>query len=298
MHVFYGGQQMRSWRHVLNYWGAILLLLLLSVRMAMAAPPPLLMLFVGSASQPPMEEAARLWHTKTGGELALNFGGSGAMLSEMQLSRRGDIYFPGSSDYLEKAKQRRLILPETERRIAYLVPALNVRKGNPKAVTTLADLARPGLRLLLADPEAVCVGLYAVEILEKNLTPAQIRKVRKNLVGYTPSCARTATNLVLGGADVVLGWRIFGYWNPGAISNVPLAASQIERIGYLPVAVSRFSQHPQEAKRFIRFLASREVQTIFRRHHYFTSVTEAAHWIGADKPVGGLYQLPDSWQIH
>ena len=61
-------------------------------------------LFVGTASKPPTEAAAAAFEQRTGAKLELHFGGSGKMLSDMKLAERGDVYFPGSSDYMEKAK--------------------------------------------------------------------------------------------------------------------------------------------------------------------------------------------------
>ena len=72
-------------------------------------------LFVGTASKPPTEAAAAAFEHQTGAKLEVHFGGSGKMLSDMKLAERGDIYFPGSSDYMEKAKAEGLVVPETER---------------------------------------------------------------------------------------------------------------------------------------------------------------------------------------
>ena len=52
--------------------------------------------------------------------------------------------------------------------ISYLVPAILVPAGNPGNIQTLADLAKPGVEIGIGNPETVCVGLYAYEILEYN----------------------------------------------------------------------------------------------------------------------------------
>ena len=117
-----------------------------------------LMIFAGAASKPPTEEAAKAFEAKTGIKVDVIFGGSGYVLSQMMLGKKGDLYFPGSSDYMELAKKKEIVYPETEKIIVYLVPAINVQKGNPKNVKTLKDLARPGLKVAIANPEGVCVG--------------------------------------------------------------------------------------------------------------------------------------------
>ena len=66
-----------------------------------------LMVFAGAASKPPLEEAAKAFEKKTGVKVDLIFGGSGIVLSQMILTKKGDIYFPGSSDYIELAKEKK-----------------------------------------------------------------------------------------------------------------------------------------------------------------------------------------------
>ncbi|MBX6421991.1 molybdate ABC transporter substrate-binding protein [Thermosulfurimonas sp. F29] len=254
-----------------------------------------ILIFAGAASRPPTEEVAQAFERKTGVKVDLVFGGSGYVLSQMLLSRKGDLYFPGSSDYMELAKKKGAVIPETERVVAYLVPAIIVRRGNPRGIHSLRDLLRPGLRVAIANPEGVCVGAYAVEIVEKNFSAEEKEAFRRNLVNYTGSCAKTAAAVLLGAVDAVLGWRVFAYWNPEKLEVVPLKPEEIVRVGYLPIAVSRFTRHRDLAERFIRFLLSSEGKAIFRRYHYFMSREEAFAWIGAEKPVGGTYQVPPEW---
>ena len=254
-----------------------------------------LLVFAGSASKPATEEAAKAFEKKMGIKVDLLFGGSGYVLSQMKLSHQGDLYFPGSSDYMQIAKAQGLVDPKSERIVVYLVPAINVPKGNPKQIHSLADLARPGIKVAIANPEGVCLGSYAVEILEKNFTPKQKAQFRKNLVGYTGSCAKTANAVALGQADAVIGWRVFEHWNPNRIETIPLKPNEIVRIGYIPIAISKYSSHPKLAQKFIDFLTSSEGQKIFTKYHYFASPKEAEAYIGAKKPIGGVYHPPKEW---
>ena len=55
-----------------------------------------LLVYVGAASKPPTEEAAGLFEKNTGIKVDLNIGSSEAILSQMKLTKRGDIYFPAA----------------------------------------------------------------------------------------------------------------------------------------------------------------------------------------------------------
>ncbi len=62
-------------------------------------------MYAGSASKPPTEEAIQVFQQNTGIKIDVVFRGSGKVLSQMKLAKQGDLYFPGSSDYMEKAKK-------------------------------------------------------------------------------------------------------------------------------------------------------------------------------------------------
>jgi len=245
--------------------------------------------FAGSASQPALEEAANAFQAKTGIQVVLHSGGSGALLNQIQLTGQGDVYIPGSSDYMEKARSLELV--DSEVTIAYLIPAIIVAKGNPLGIKGLQDLQRPGLRIGIADPNGVCVGLYAVEILEAN---AMVNKVRPNLRGMVESCAKTAAMIPLNMVDVVIGWREFAKWKPEMMEAVLLAQDQVYRLAYIPAAMLKKARNREGAEAFIAFLNSADGQAIFHKWGYLTDEREARRFAPLAS-IGGTYTLPEGW---
>src|SRR4030043_2284762 len=254
-----------------------------------------ILIFAGSASKPPTGEAAKIFHKKTGAPVDVIYGGSGFVLSQMKLGKKGDLYFPGSSDFMEKAKREGFVFPETEKMVVYLVPSINVQKGNPKGIRSLKDLTRDGIRVAIANPETVCVGLYAVEIIEKNLTHTEKERFKRNLVNYTESCEKTAVAISLKAVDAVLGWEVFHYWDPDRIETIYLKPDEISRIGYLPIAISKYTRDRSSAQKFIDFLLTLEGKAIFQKYHYLMTPQEARRFTRPDTPVGGEYLIPEGW---
>lgn len=269
---------------------AYLFTLLMLVLSFMAFAEDSLLVYAGSASQPAAEEVGKLFEKEYGVRVNYIFGGSGYVLSQMIISRQGDVYFPGSSDYMELAKSKGVVFPETERLVVYLVPAIVVQKGNPRNIKDLRDLLRPDVSVAIADPESVCVGLYAVEIVEKAFNEREIQRFREKLVNYTGSCAKTAAAISLKQVDAVIGWRVFEKWDPGRVEAIPLAPEQVQRIGYIPAAVSVFTKSRELAELFVGFLASEKSRKIFRKYGYFTTPEEAFEYVGSVKPIGGVYK--------
>ncbi len=247
--------------------------------------------FAGSASKPATQELVELFEAETGHTIKLYLGSSGSLLSQMKIAQRGDLYFPGSPDYMKRAKQDGIVIPETESILAYLIPAINVQRGNPKKIKGLQDLARSDVRVAIGNPHHVCVGLYAVEILDRaNLK----EEVKPRIIGYTESCAKTANIVALNGADAVLGWRVFESWNPEKIETVLLRPEQIPRISYMPIAVSTLSKNRKLAEALIEYACSEKGKKIFEKWGYLTR-EEDARTFAPDAIIGGDYTLPEGW---
>jgi molybdate transport system substrate-binding protein len=243
--------------------------------------------FCGSASKPAMEAAARVFEEETGIKVYLNFSGSGTMLSQMEVSQSGDLYIPGSPDYMAMAVRDGMVGENTEVIIAYLVPAILVPAGNPGNIHRLSDLGRTGIKVGIGNPEAVCVGLYAYEILEFN---GLWEEVTPNIATHAKSCSDTATLVALKSVDAIIGWRVFSEWHD-TIDVVYLEPEQIPRLAYIPAAVSTYAEDRESATLFLDFLVSPEGQAIFQQHGYIAT-EEAARQYAPQASIGGEYELP------
>lgn len=248
--------------------------------------------FSGAASKPPLDEAARSFEKKTGIKVYPTYGGSGTVLSQMKLSKSGDLYIPGSPDYIVKAERDGVIDSRSVKIVSYLVPVIAVQHGNPKSIHSLSDLAKPGIKVGIGNPEAVCLGLYAVEILDYNHL---LEPVGKNIVTYAESCEKTATLLALKAVDAVIGWHVFHEWDPENIDIVYIKPEQLPRIGYVPAAISVYATDKEAAQKFLDFLVSMSGQDIFKKWGYIATEAEARKF-APQAQIGGEYELPDSYK--
>ncbi len=255
-----------------------------------------LLFMAGAAAAPVVEELAKAFESKTGIKVDINVGGSGMLLSQIKLAKKGDVYFPGSIDFIDQARREGQIDETTIAPVVYLVPAINVQRGNPKGIKSLKDLCRPGLKVAFANPESVCLGVFATELVEQFFSPEEKAALRKNLVTYTESCEKTATAVSLKAVDAVIGWSVFENWNPELIETVKLNPQEVIRISYLAVAVTKYATNPETAKKFIDFMKSEEGLSFFKKYKYFTTAAEALEYLGAEKPVGGVpFTVPADW---
>ncbi len=248
--------------------------------------------FAAANSKAVMEEAGSTFEAKTKIKVIFNFGGSGTLLSQMKLSRSGDLFIPASPDYIAKATTENVIYPESEVKLAYLIPAILVQKGNPKNIKTLADLAGPVLKIALPDPQTVTAGHYAYEILDFN---GMLSGVGKNVITYSENYDKMASLVILKSVDAAIGWDILALQQPEKLDVVYLQADQLPRISYMSGAISTYTKDRQISQRFLEFLVSAEGQGIFKKNGYCTSESEARKFSPQAK-IGGEYKLPSDYR--
>jgi molybdate transport system substrate-binding protein len=228
-----------------------------------------LVVFVGSASKPPMLAAKQAYEkSHPDVSLEMTFGGSGTLLNQVVLERTGDVYVPGSDDFMDKAQKQKAVISSTRKIICYLVPVINVQHGNPKNIRSLADMGRPKITVGLAKAGAVCLGDVSNEILRKAGVEDQ---VKKNVLTYAGSCEQTQQLVQLGEVDAIIGWDSFKAWAPDKIDNVKIPANLI-RVRNVPGAVIAYSKQQKAAAEFVNFLASKQGKAIFSKHGYSTAV--------------------------
>ena len=252
---------------------------------------PSLTVFCGSASKPAMEKIAARFERETQIEVNTIFGGSGTLLSQIELSRQGEIYLPGSPDYIIIGKRKGLLIEGSERIVTYLVPAIITPAGNPADIHSLEDLARPGIRIGIGNPQTVCLGLYAVELLEEN---GLLEKVMKNVVTFGGSCSKTANLVAMSKLDAILGWKVFHSWNPDRMTYVPIAPQRIPRISHIPIAIPVYTRDLELSRSFIDFVLSSAGRSVYEDLGYLTDL-QAARRLAPSASVGGEYALSEKY---
>jgi molybdate transport system substrate-binding protein len=126
-----------------------------------------------------------------------------------------------------------------------------VGRGNPNGVRTLADLARPGLRVVLAAP-AVPAGRYAREALGK-----------AHVTAHPVSLEDNVTKVALGEADAGVVYATDATAARG-IDAVQIPDAANVRAEYLASALP-FGDQRAGGEDFVSFLLSTRGQSILRR---------------------------------
>ncbi len=230
---------------------------------------PTLLLYCGAGIREPVAEAIGEFEEAHGVSVQADYAGSNVLLSRIKLRRRGDLYIPGDMHYVRQAEEDGLIASSKD--ACYFVPVILVVNGNPKQIGELADLARPGVRLGLGDPEACAIGRTTADLLEKNGVDAA--KIEPNVVFRSMTVNELGLQIKAGKLDATIVWDAIArqYPDDGQIVEIPPENNIISTV---PVAVLNSSAQPELAGKFQAFIASEHGREIFARHGYSTELPE------------------------
>jgi molybdate transport system substrate-binding protein len=220
-----------------------------------------LLVYSGAGMRKPMDEIGAVFQKKYDTSIKYNYAGSNALLSQMELTKEGDVYMPGATMYIEIAKKKGLV--DYQQLVCYHIPIITVPKGNPANITCLEELAKPGVRLIFGDPKVAATGKAAKKILEKNKL---YEKAWKNVIATVPTMNEVMLQIALGQADASINW-----WDTVKfvkdIDVVEISKEQ-NSIKIVPVGVTTFSKNLEMAKKFVDFCASAEGKGIFAKHGF------------------------------
>lgn len=228
-----------------------------------AADAPRLMLFCGAGLQLPVAELIETFNREHSCFIEADYAGSEVLFSRITIRNQGDLYMPGEQSYLDLAADKGLI--ESSAVVCYFVPVILLAKGNPKNITGLSDLTRPGIRLGLGDERACAIGRHCKKLFAKN--DIAWPDVEKNLAFKSMTVNELGLQIQAGALDAVIVWDAVAaqYLEHGQIVTIPAKQNIISAV---PLGVLKFSEHQDLARKFIEFAGSKTGQDIFRKHDY------------------------------
>lgn len=241
----------------------LLAALLLTAGNASAAT---LTVFAAASLTDAFSELGRAFDARTGHRTNFQFAGSQTLRTQLEQGARADVYASANeAQYTPLVLQK--LLPAGQafarNRLTVIAP-----RGNPR-VTTLADLARPGIKLVIADT-AVPVGDYTRRMLtsiDQARTYGQdfSARVLKNVVSEEPNVRQVALKVQLGEADaaVVYLTDVTPTLRP-LVRIIPLPTRFNQAVSY-PIGVLQGSQNPDAARAFVAYVLSPDGQKILRK---------------------------------
>jgi molybdenum ABC transporter molybdate-binding protein len=215
-----------------------------------SAPAPgktVLMVYCAAGLKTPVEAVAEQYRYETGVEVQTQFGGSGTLLSSLRASQKGDLFIAADDGAVSDARKSELVQEVFP--VAVQHPVVVVRKGNPKNIKSIDDLARADVKVALANPEAASIS---------RVTKAALGDTWKKLAAHVtvmkPTVTDVATDVNLGTVDAGIVWDAVV---PQFKSTEAVEVSELSNHNENASAcVLSFSTQPTAALRFARYLTA------------------------------------------
>jgi molybdate transport system substrate-binding protein len=133
--------------------------------------------------------------------------------------------------------------------VGYVAPVLVVKKGNPKKLTSFDDLAKPGIEVILPNPEFSTCGEMVFALMEKKKIKDA---VLKNTKSQTKSHSETGNQMKLGYADAAIMWNGVANEFQDAVDIVPCPYEYDTEIKVGVIGLS-YSKRLEEVEKFLKF---------------------------------------------
>jgi molybdate transport system substrate-binding protein len=210
-----------------------------------------------------------------GVKVAFNFAGSQALSAQLGEGAPADLFASASTNEMNNAVAAGRVADGSQRTFARNKLVVIYPMSNPAGLKKLQDLAKPGLKLVLA-AEEVPAGKYSLEFLDNASQDSALGvmfrdDVLKNVVSYEENVKAVFTKVVLGEGDA------------GIVYLTDINVDDADGVGRLeipdalnvtatyPIAEVSDAQQPELARAYIELVLSAQGQAILARYGFLAA---------------------------
>jgi molybdate transport system substrate-binding protein len=199
-----------------------------------------------------------------GAALEFNYAGSQQLRTQLEQGAVADVFASANTQEMNTAIQAGLVVSGTQQTFVRNRLAVIVPKDDPGGIAGLRDLAKPGLKIVLAAP-GVPVGGYALTALDKmnaDFGATFSQTVLSNVVSQEDNVKQVVAKIQLGESDAGIVYT----------SDVtPDAAEKVTKIDIpdkynvlatYPIAVLKSAPQADLAAKFVDYVLSPDGQAI------------------------------------
>ncbi len=212
------------------------------------------------------ELAGRFEEQNPGVEVRQSFESSSTLLTQIQQGAPADVFASAAEEEMDTAVEDGLVAGEPKvfarNREVVMVP-----EDNPAGIRSMQDLAKPGVKLVLAE-EGVPAADYAVEILgraDAEYGRGFKRVVLSNVVSREADVRASVSRVALGDADATFGYA--SDYTPDIRDRVLVIRipENLNISATYPIAVLEDAGSPGLARGWVDLVVSEEGQRVLEK---------------------------------
>lgn len=244
--------------------------------------PQDLVLYCAAGLLRPVEEICAQYEQEYGVKVGIEPGGSGTLLSKIRVSpASADLFLAAEDSYQREARALDLVAEIVPVAMQHVVIA--VRPGNPQRIRSFKDLARPGIRVVLPNPQLAACGKTAERALAgTGEWEAIVQRSRQSgaEVSLTGTVTEAAQAVKLDAADAAVIWDATARQFEIEFVEVPLF--QKKAAEQLTLGVVAGTPRPTAALHFARYLSAKDRGQVVFQKYFYQPLEDADLW--ADRP--------------
>ena len=213
----------------------------------------------------------------TGVNVTFNFAGSDVLATQLIQGGTADVFASANLAQMQNVQNAGLMNNSSVTTFAYNKLAIIVPTANPANITSLADLAKPGIKLDIAN-SSVPVGNYTLQMLSKASNNSTYgsgfnTSVLANVVSQETNVNDVVAKVALGQADAGIVYK----------SDVPAAyqskvntiaiPGSVNVLAKYPIGVVSTSSNAQLAQNWINYVTSPAGQAILLKYGFIIPPT-------------------------
>ncbi len=205
-------------------------------------------------------------------KVEFNFAGSQQLAQQITSGAAVDVFASANEKYMQSVTDAGLVDKSAWQTLTRNRLVTIVSPHSARPVASLADLAKPGLKLVFAAKE-VPAGQYALEFLKKASAdpaygPDYQQAVLNNVVSYEDNVRSVLTKVALGEADAGVVYTSDASGQMADQVKTIDIPDALNVVAVYPIAALKDSAHPAQARAFVELALSPDGQKILAKYGF------------------------------
>jgi molybdate transport system substrate-binding protein len=199
--------------------------------------------------------------------VVFNFAGSNTLAQQITQGSPFNVFASADTQTMDKVtKEVNTPVTFAHNQVAVIIPA-----SNPGHITTLKDLANPGIKIAVADP-SVPAGNYTLEVLNKmgaspEYGPSYETAVKGNFVTQETSVSGVSTKVQTGEVDAGYVYVTDGLVAGSKVKIINIPEQFNVKAAY-PIATAKTGSNPSTAQAFVDYVLSDQGQATLAKYGF------------------------------
>lgn len=205
-------------------------------------------------------------------DIQFQFAGTQQIRTQVEQGAYADVFAAASTSHMNALVNEGFVNNSTVKNFTQNKLALIVPLSNPANISSLSDLNRSGIKLVICAPSVPC-GSYTLQLLNKTVNNSAYGAsfkpaVLKNVVSQETDVNSAVSKVALGEADAAFVYQSDVPASMQSKVKVIALPDSVNVLAVYPIAVLKESKNSVEAQDFENFVLSDSGKAILDKYHF------------------------------